>query len=492
MSPVRLVWHWMAQPQDWGVKPLLGVKLRSLREEFSSDLVKNKVAPNSVIANLDFVKDVRRIQQKKNQGETLTRDEQARAELYGRAQLFQEIAAGSMPGMIPHPDDPRTAWLPPGALSIPEGNAILTSIFPKEPINVLTNDFQYFLGRIRESGFQMAGPAAEQFVKSLDRALASRDIFPDRRPVQWELFYWKWRPFHFAWMLYLVSAFLWMVRRKKSSAKKNVNAHPALWLFAAGFAMHTLGFVLRVMIAGRPPVSNMYESIIWVSWGAVLFSWVLWFFYHSPLVSNTAAFVGAFGLIIGENLPAVLDSSISPLVPVLRSNYWLTVHVLTITLGYAAFALNWGIAHALLYRLAVTPRKTKSIEQLTEFLYRSLQIGIIFLSVGTVLGGVWASYSWGRFWGWDPKETWALIAVVTYLVVFHGRVAGWLDSFGVAFWCAVSFLTVIMAWYGVNFVLGAGLHSYGFGGGGLPYVLAVAGADLISLLFFLQRFRMRA
>jgi len=108
------------------------------------------------------------------------------------------------------------------------------------------------------------------------------------------------------------------------------------------------------------------------------------------------------------------------------------------------------------------------------------------------MGGVWASYSWGRFWGWDPKETWALIAVLCYLAVFHGRVAGWLDSFGVAFWSSIAFLSVIMAWYGVNFVLGVGLHSYGFGGGGLPYVLLVVAIDVAVLLFFLTRFKMVA
>ena len=252
--------------------------------------------------------------------------------------------------------------------------------------------------------------------------------------------------------------------------------------------MHTFGFVLRMLIAGRPPVTNMYESVIWVSWGVILFALILWLIYRSFYVPAVAASVAVFALLIGDSLPTVLDQSISPLVPVLRNNFWLTIHVLTITLGYGAFLLNWGIAHVLLYYSSFTSSK-KAIEQLTEYLYRTLQIGIILLASGTILGGVWASYSWGRFWGWDPKETWALVALLSYLAVLHGRTAGWLDSFGVAFYSALCFLCVLMAWYGVNFVLATGLHSYGFGGGGIQYVLTIVAVDVILLLFFRRRFK---
>jgi cytochrome c biogenesis factor len=118
---------------------------------------------------------------------------------------------------------------------------------------------------------------------------------------------------------------------------------------------------------------------------------------------------------------------------------------------------------------------------MTNYLYRTLQIGVVLLAAGTVLGGVWANYSWGRFWGWDPKETWALIALLGYLTVLHGRFAGWLGPFGFAVASTIAFLGVLMAWYGVNFVLAAGLHSYGFGGGGLPYVAAAVVFDIAIL-----------
>jgi hypothetical protein len=158
-----------------------------------------------------------------------------------------------------------------------------------------------------------------------------------------------------------------------------------------------------------------------------------------------------------------MPSSIDPLVPVLRGNFWLTVHVLTITLSYAAFALAMGFGHILLWRYARNPAAARADAPMHFWLYRVLQLGVLLLAAGTILGGVWANYSWGRFWGWDPKETWALIALLCYILALHGRLAGWWTQFGLAVASVVCFLAVLMAWYGVNFVLGKGLHSYGFG-----------------------------
>ena len=115
-------------------------------------------------------------------------------------------------------------------------------------------------------------------------------------------------------------------------------------------------------------------------------------------------------------------------------------------------------------------------------LYRCLQIGVGFLATGIILGGIWADYSWGRFWGWDPKETWALIALLGYIVILHGRLAGWLKDFGMFMASSFAFFLILMSWYGVNFLLGTGLHSYGFGSGGVIYVFSFAGLHLLYAL----------
>jgi hypothetical protein len=115
---------------------------------------------------------------------------------------------------------------------------------------------------------------------------------------------------------------------------------------------------------------------------------------------------------------------------------------------------------------------------LNRFTYKAIQVGVLLLAAGTILGGVWADYSWGRFWGWDPKEVWALVALLGYLCVLHARFAGWVGQRGLPALAAACFSLIVMAWYGVNFVLGAGLHSYGFGGGGQGWVYTAVGFEL--------------
>ncbi len=152
----------------------------------------------------------------------------------------------------------------------------------------------------------------------------------------------------------------------------------------------------------------------------------------------------------------------------------------------AAFALAMGVAHIALGRV-ILGREVSST--FYHYIYRVLQVGVLLLACGTILGGVWANYSWGRFWNWDPKETWALITLLAYLIVLHGRIAGKWQGFGLAVGAVLCFLSVLMAWYGVNFVLGTGLHSYGFGTGGFRYVIVAVAADLLFVTLALLRYR---
>jgi ABC-type transport system involved in cytochrome c biogenesis permease subunit len=245
----------------------------------------------------------------------------------------------------------------------------------------------------------------------------------------------------------------------------------------AGLAYNSYGLLLRTLIAGRAPVTNMYETVVFVAWGAVLFAVLFDAAHRSRHSMACASGLGVAALVLADNVP-ILNGSIEPLVPVLRDNLWLTLHVLTIMLGYAAFLLALGIGHLSLGMHVLAPGRVEAQKTVSRFLYRSLQVGTFFLAVGTLLGGVWASYSWGRFWGWDPKETWALIALLGYLALLHGRFAGWVKDFGLAVGSILGFLLVLMAWYGVNFILGTGLHSYGFGTGGYAWVVGFVAFEL--------------
>ncbi len=333
------------------------------------------------------------------------------------------------------------------------------------------------------SGISDPTPQSEKFYRSLraymdgDQAgftdnvnslvtLGAQD--PGARVLQAEVLLNRVRPFFQALALYLLAALFWLVSGRFPWARLMAKS-----LTIMGFALHVFGFALRSYVAGRPPVTNMYESVIWVSFGTMVFAWILYAKFGHSVIMGAATFCAGLVLFAADASPTLMDPSIHPLMPVLRSNFWLTIHVLTITLSYAAFMLAMGISNVTLFHLW---RKALGVEGgadhqkrsllLNDFTYRALQFGTVLLAAGTLLGGIWADYSWGRFWGWDPKEVWALIALLAYIAVLHGRFTGWITMFTFPFWTILSFSTVVMAWYGVNFVLGAGLHSYGFSSGG--------------------------
>ncbi|MCL5098385.1 MAG: cytochrome c biogenesis protein CcsA [Candidatus Omnitrophica bacterium] len=334
----------------------------------------------------------------------------------------------------------------------------------------------------------LAGAAAK-FV-SLVRELSPQD-YPSAAALQRELTYNHVHPFRMAWIAYLL-AFLVMLAATTRRGWRGLFYWPAVGLFCVGLAVQIYGFVLRCWIAGRPPVTNMYEVMIWIAFGAALFALIFELVYRPRYFVLAASAVGVLSLILADNLPAVLNPSIQPLVPVLKSNYWLTLHVLTITLGYAAFLLALGIGHIVLGYYVFKPKAQARINELTQFNYRTMQVGLLFLTAGTILGGVWANDSWGRFWGWDPKETWALIAILCYLVVLHGRFTRWMGDFALNVSSVICFQAIIMAAYGVNYVLGTGLHSYGFGVGGETSVAAYVIAELILVGLAMWRYKIQS
>ena len=286
---------------------------------------------------------------------------------------------------------------------------------------------------------------------------------PPAWKIQLETLYQRAHPFRWAWICYAAAGIVLLLSGLRAGG------YVAAWVLAGtGFLLQAAGFAARIAVAGRPPVTNMYESVVWVAFGTILFALIFEAIYRSRYFLLGAVPVAVVSLILADTQTLALNRSINPLVPVLRDNFWLTTHVLSITLSYAAFALALGIGHIALIKVI---KGTTPESSLYNYLYRTLQVGVLLLATGTILGGVWANYSWGRFWDWDPKETWALITLLGYLIVLHGRIAGKWAGFGMAVGSVLAFQGVLMAWYGVNFVLGVGLHSYGFGTGGFGWAL---------------------
>jgi ABC-type transport system involved in cytochrome c biogenesis permease subunit len=296
-------------------------------------------------------------------------------------------------------------------------------------------------------------------------------LYPGTTTLDLEMRFNRLQPFMWGWVLMLPAVLVFAFSQASGSR----------WLYTLGFALYlaSLGFQLygfyaRIAIAGRPPVSNMYETVIFVATMSAVFALVLEAVYRNTIFALAGAAVSTVALVLADQLPLVLDPKISPLVPVLRSNLWLIVHVMTIVASYAGGTLAWGLGNLSLALLAFGRPRPDTVKMLAQYTRRGLEIAILLLGIGTFLGGIWAAFSWGRFWGWDPKETWALIALVVYVIPLHARYVGWVKDFGLAVGAVLCYAAIVMCWYGVNFVLGAGLHSYGFGGGG-PYWVLWAG-----------------
>lgn len=473
---VKLLLEWLARPKIWEAQPLIPILPGALRDSLGLSR-EHRVSPEFLLSNPAFLERAEQSQTKTDAGETLTALEQKELELYQKMNLFYSSAQGK-------------TWtiLPSDAMDLQKRWLSLDDIMSEEKFHPLQSSFHALLENYRGGNAEGFRQVSEEFLKALTKSLP-----PEPKAFVLEIHYNRLRPFRWAWYFYLLGLLVLLLSRPLTK-----NGHPLLarWGMTSvlgGFLLHTYGFILRCLIAGRPPVSNMYESIVWVSWAVVFFSVILFAFYRFPYLIIASAAVTTFGLILADSLPAALDPSISPLVPVLRNNFWLTIHVLTITLSYGAFALALGIGHLALVTYAFWAERENLLKNLTQLLYHAIQIGVILLASGTILGGVWANDSWGRFWGWDPKETWALIALLGYLALLHCRFTGWIGPFGLAVGSVVGFLGILMAWYGVNFVLASGLHSYGFGGGGLPYVTVFVLVDLagIALLAALYRRKRR-
>ncbi len=287
--------------------------------------------------------------------------------------------------------------------------------------------------------------------------------YPSTQTIDLEVDYNRFAPFRLAWILSL-AALICVVPSKRLNWQPLYIA--ALGIFTAGIAAMFAGFAMRCLIAHRPPITNMYESVLSVGAGIAILGMIYELIYRKRYLLIAASGLSALVLILAESYPTLFDPGIHPLPAVLRNRFWLWVHVVPIMLSYAAFAVVWILANVSLGGYLGGHAGKELMNALSKLTLKIIRIGIFLLTAGTILGGFWADYSWGRFWGWDPKEVWALISVLFYLNILHARYVGWIADFGMAAWSVISFVVVIMTWYGVNFVLGSGLHSYGAGGGG--------------------------
>jgi ABC-type transport system involved in cytochrome c biogenesis permease subunit len=234
-----------------------------------------------------------------------------------------------------------------------------------------------------------------------------------------------------------------------------------------GLALCIYAIVNRCLIMQRPPVGNLYDTIIFIASNVVLISLVIEWMTRRRFALGIAPILGTLLIILARRFElGDAKDNMDPLVAVLNSNYWLTIHVLTITLGYAAGLLSAFLAfiYLLMRGLGLDDGDKDIRRSLTRAVYGMICLTLFLSLVGTVLGGIWANDSWGRFWGWDPKENGALLIVLWTLSILHARLGGYIKEWGLHFAAVFTGAVVTFSWWHVNF-LGVGLHNYGFTAG---------------------------
>ncbi len=464
---------------DWKSEPMILVSLGKLKEQLGLEKTQRRFSFEQLSALPELQRITNEARALKRADKPLDRVHQEAISVSDRVTLMANVITGGAFLIIPAPKNETDPWV------VPDPSAA-SSYYNEQQLSSAFDQVSKMMRAYAEGdgfNFSSAARALRQDLRHL-----SPSIYPTDQKLGLEYFYNHFDGFYRAIWFY---GFAFVALLVAHLGKQGVILRRiAVILVLLGLAFHATGIVLRCLIAGRPPVTNMYESIIWVSFAVSFFGMIFFARYRTPIYLLAALPVTLVALLLVHQMPIAMPASIDPLVPVLRDNFWLTIHVLTITLSYAAFALAMGFGHILLWRYARNPSAARSDASMHFWLYRILQLGVLLLAAGTILGGVWANYSWGRFWGWDPKETWALIALLCYITTLHGRLAGWWTQFGLVVASVICFLAVLMAWYGVNFVLGKGLHSYGFGIGGETYVVTFVILDLLFVGFAIWRYRM--
>jgi ABC-type transport system involved in cytochrome c biogenesis permease subunit len=311
---------------------------------------------------------------------------------------------------------------------------------------------------------KLAGALAANQPENFNAAL--RDLRSQLVPAQSpamararaEVFFNQMQPFYNAMVIYvlagLLAVFSWF--NLSETLRRS-----AVWLVWLAFVIHTVGLVYRMVLEGRPPVTNLYSSAIFIGWGACLLGIILEKFHKNGIGLVVASGIGFITLIIAHHL-ALEGDTMEMMRAVLDTNFWLATHVVAVTVGYASTFVAGFLA--LIYIVRGFFTKTLDADtgkSLARMIYGIVCFATLFSFVGTVLGGIWADQSWGRFWGWDPKENGALIIVLWNALILHLRWGGIIRERGLVNCAIFGNVVTAWSWFGVN-MMGIGLHSYGF------------------------------
>ena len=324
----------------------------------------------------------------------------------------------------------------------------------------------------------VAGDAAtfSKEVSALAESLAKREPKTSSRSAL-EFLFNQTDPFYRSMGLYVLAFLLacgsWL--SKGSGLRRS-----AFVVLLAALVIHTIGLGIRMYLSGRPPVTNLYSSAIFIGWGTVLIGLFLERWFKDGIGTACSGAVGFITLVIAHHLAGSGDT-LEMLQAVLDTNLWLATHVITITAGYSAMFLAGMLAILYVVRGFFTKSLTHELDlSLGRMVYGVICFALLFSFVGTVLGGIWADQSWGRFWGWDPKENGALLIVLWCAIILHARWNGTVQRRGLMIMALFGNIITAFSWFGVN-MLGVGLHTYGFMSKAFPWLLAFVASHFVLM-----------
>lgn len=385
--------------------------------------------------------------------------------------LMAELRARATPFVIP-PIEEGQDWAP--ILEDPQSG--LTTAARERPI---ARDWLDLLVALRDDDPQAFNAGVKSYLAEVERL----EPGPTAKAA-FEVGYNRFAPFKNGIVLYVLAGVLGLasllLRPLVSEGWYRSVWRSGMGVLVLGFALHTAALIVRIWLQGRPPVTNLYSSAVFIGWGVVGGAIVLEKITKLGVAALAAASCGVATLIIALHLSKDGDT-MGVMQAVLDSNFWLGTHVITITLGYAATFLAGFIALMyIVFGMATPLLDRKAGRAMAGMVYAVICFALLFSFVGTVLGGIWADQSWGRFWGWDPKENGAILIVLMNAIILHARWGHLVKERGLMVLALGGNIVTAWSWFGTN-LLGVGLHSYGFMDGAMVTLALVVGAHLLVM-----------
>jgi cytochrome c-type biogenesis protein CcsB len=446
----------LVNPEEWKKKPIIKIYEAEVQEMIG---VKGNFA-----AFINFFDENGRYKLKDRVNEIYAKSPALRSRIDKeiinvdeRLNVCNMVFNGSLFKVYAMPDDPANRWVSPAEVRV------------KDETGANTNYLEQIRKDINESISTANYAKADKVLSDIteNQIKNGQDIMPSETKIRMEIMYNKYNIFKNLFPVYmligmiLLGLFLLQLFIPKLEFKKLIKILYIILLIA--FIVQTFGLGLRWYVSGHAPWSNGYESMIYIAWATMLAGFI--FYKNSQITLSVTTILAGITLFTAHM--SWLNPEITNLVPVLKS-YWLTIHVATITASYGFF----GLASMLgILNLSIMIFRNKSnherinltLKELTIIIEMSLMVGLILLVIGNFLGGIWANESWGRYWGWDPKETWSLVTIIVYTFILHMRlIPGFRNLFSINFMAHIGFGAVLMTYFGVNYYL-SGLHSYAQG-----------------------------